>query len=82
MRGEIFQKILEWCEWHQDDPDESDEDADDEDRIYDIPQWDNQFFSAMSQDAVIEMLQAGNRLGLKVRMFVPLVNLLIPFLSF
>ena len=69
VRGEIFEKILEWCEWHKDDPEESEDDSDDEDRdrrVDDIPQWDVKFIAKMSQIDTIEMMQACNYLDLQV----------------
>lgn len=75
VRGEIFARILEWCELHQNDmqssgdEDQNDEDEDRDQKINDIPQWGVKFIAETPRSDVYETINACNYLGLEVSWF-------------
>ena len=63
VAGPILRKVLQWCQYHKDDPPTSDDDNR-EKRTDDIPSWDVEFLK-VDQGTLFELILAANYLDIK-----------------
>ena len=73
MNDTVLKKVLEWCEYHKNDPMQTDDDdSDSRKRSTDISEWDQKFM-AVDQELLFEIIL--------VSFFCSLVNTLHSFLT-
>lgn len=64
VKSDILSKVLEWAEFHKDDVDDEEEDIEQErelheGRLYEIPYWDEHFFT-LNQSSFVEIIAAAH----------------------
>jgi S-phase kinase-associated protein 1 len=65
VNSAILKKVIEWAQYHKDDPPvHTDDDESRERRTDDIPQWDQDFLK-VDQSVLFELIQAANFLDIK-----------------
>jgi len=64
VNGSILKKVLQWCQYHKDDPPPLEEDDNKEKRTDDIPSWDQEFLK-VDQGTLFELILAANYLDIK-----------------
>uniref|UniRef100_A0A1A9V9D0 Skp1-related protein n=1 Tax=Glossina austeni TaxID=7395 RepID=A0A1A9V9D0_GLOAU len=64
VNSTTLRKVLDWAEYHQDDPQPTEEDEEKEARTDDILQWDADFLK-MDQGALFELILVANYLDIK-----------------
>ncbi|UNI14408.1 E3 ubiquitin ligase complex SCF subunit scon-3 [Purpureocillium takamizusanense] len=61
----VLRKVLEWCEWHRNDPPQAqDEESDARKKSTDIDDWDQKFMQ-VDQEMLFEIILASNYLDIK-----------------
>jgi len=61
----VLKKVIEWCEYHKNDPPSSDDDdSDNRKKSTDISEWDQKFMS-VDQELLFEIILAANYLDIK-----------------
>jgi len=61
----VLKKVLEWCEYHKNDPMQTDDDdSDSRKKSTDISEWDQKFM-AVDQELLFEIILAANYLDIK-----------------
>lgn len=69
MTSEILEKVLEWCEYHVNDPEPFEDDFEDEfaaRKSVTICEWDRDFYE-VPQDQLFDIMLAANYLHIKLR---------------
>jgi len=64
VNGSILKKVIQWCQYHKDDPLPLEEDDNKEKRTDDIPSWDQEFLK-VDQGTLFELILAANYLEIK-----------------
>ena len=59
-----FQKVIQWCTYHKEDPPPPEDDDNREKRTDDIPSWDIEFLK-VDQGTLFELILAANYLDIK-----------------
>jgi S-phase kinase-associated protein 1 len=64
VNGAILKKVLQWCEYHRNDPPLPEDDENREKRTDDIPAWDQEFLK-VDQGTLFELILAANYLDIR-----------------
>ncbi|VDN52286.1 unnamed protein product [Dracunculus medinensis] len=64
ISGSILRKVIQWCQYHKDDPETPEEMDSKEKRTDDIPPWDVEFLK-VDQGTLFELILAANFLDIK-----------------
>lgn len=64
VNSAILRKVLQWANYHKDDPQPTDDDENKEKRTDDIPSWDSDFLK-VDQGTLFELILAANYLDTK-----------------
>jgi S-phase kinase-associated protein 1 len=62
VNATILKKVIQWCQYHKDDPPVADDAESRERRTDDIPSWDVEFLK-VDQGTLFELILAANYLG-------------------
>uniref|UniRef100_A0A914X9I3 Skp1-related protein n=2 Tax=Plectus sambesii TaxID=2011161 RepID=A0A914X9I3_9BILA len=64
VNAAILKKVIQWCQYHKEDPPPAEDDDNKEKRTDDIPSWDAEFLK-VDQGTLFELILAANYLDIK-----------------
>jgi len=64
VNAATLKKVIQWCQYHKDDPPPPEDDLNKEKRTDDIPSWDQEFLK-VDQGTLFELILAANYLDIK-----------------